>query len=346
MAIEFSKNALQLNDNSPQIYALLADSYCCTNNYDKAQEIYENCDLKQFDNEKLYASWGENAFHYKDYEKSIYAYNKALKINPDSIIAKDGLASNYISTNKFDEAKKVLTEISDKVKDKNKLYIKLAHVENALNNYSEAIKYIIMAIKENADNVKLYYDLGLLYEKTGELDKAKTSYTKMLEYFKDNYDACYRYAKLSYKDNPKDALRKIRTAYNADKNNYEYIKLYSEILAVNEMYKGALEVVDAGLEIYKNDFELIYLKIRLLLNINKYNNAIDLLYGLPQERKDNENFDYLLLWAYIIRANDTNEQSFINEMNDFSYYLSQKYGKNHDFMVKLKSLEDKYKQKD
>ena len=87
----------------------------------------------------------------------------------------------------------------------------------------------------------------------------------------------------------------------------------------------------------------IYWKI--LLNINKYDEAIAILYELPQDKKDNEDFDYMLLWAYILRAEDTKDQSSINEMNDFSYYLSQKYGKNPDFMVKLKSLEDKYKQK-
>ena len=346
MSVEFAQNALQNNNTNPKIYALLADSYCCMNNYEKAMEIYKEGDKKQFDSENFYLSFGERALRFKDYENSLYAYNKALKINPDSTWAKNGLATNYLNLNKLEEAKSLLLEILDKTDNNIPFYIKLASAENSLKNYKSAIEYILLAIKGNVKNTELYYDLGILYEKINESDKAKDAYAKMLEYHKDNMESCYRYAKLSLKDNPKDALRKIRTAYNSDKKNYDYMKLYVQVLLVNGMYKSAQDVIEKGLNDYSNNTDLIYLKIRILLNINKYNESIELLYGLPQDKKENEDFDYLLLWAYILRALGTNDNNDINEKNDFSYYLSQKYGKNPDFMVKLKTLEDKYKQKD
>ena len=133
--------------------------------------------------------------------------------------------------------------------------------------------------------------------------------------------------------------------YNSNKENQDYVKLYVRLLIKNEQYKSAIDIIENSVkEDNNNDFA--YLKTEALLNVKKYDEAINILYNLPQEKKDNEEFDYMLLWAYILRAQKTKEQNHINEMNDFSYYLSQKYGKNNNFMVKLKMLEEKYKHED
>ena len=125
----------------------------------------------------------------------------------------------------------------------------------------------------------------------------------------------------------------------ADGDTTQEITIPATITYKNEQYKSAIDVINK----VENDISFLYLKVNAYLNVKKYNEAIGILYGLPQDKKDNEEFDYLLLWAYILRAKETKTQNDINEMNDFSYYLSQKYGKNEEFVLKLKELENKYK---
>ena len=112
-----------------------------------------------------------------------------------------------------------------------------------------------------------------------------------------------------------------------------------------ESYEDILETIDVINKFYKDtiyDLKMFYLKIEALLKLNNFEEVIKSLYNLSQEKKDNEDFDYYLLWAYKERAKKTNFQNDVNEMNDFAYYLSQKYSQNDNFMIKLKELKEKH----
>lgn len=344
LAIEFAKCAMEVCTDKAQLYDFLADSYCSLDNYEKALEIYEMADKKEFKDEKLYLNWGKNAFVNKDFVSSIRAYKIALKINSASIDAKLGVAANEIVKNELSNARVLLNEVLEFVPQNTVALLNLYEIEKIEKNYNLAINYLYEAIKCDVSNVKYYFDLGLLYECVEDFEKAKQSYAKVFEYNPENIEVYYRYACLIIEENPKEALRKIRVAYNKDKENLSYIKFYAKALCANEQYQNALDVIEKALYSVEDKTELFYIKVLTLLNVKKFNDAIDILYGLPQDKKDNEEFDYLLLWAYILRANTTKFQADINEMNDFSYYLSQKYSKNNEFVVKLKKLADKYEE--
>ena len=340
LAIEFGKLSLELKPKSPLLYCVLSDSYCCLNDYKNGLEIYKEADKNGIKSFELFINWGKNAFLNKDYENSIYAYKNLLKINPLSIEGKLGLAANYIVKDELDDAKTLLNEILENFPDNTYALINLYEVNRREKNYHEAAENLLKAIKADSQNTKFYYELGLAYEKAGENQKAIEAYKTMLEYDKENPEVYYHYANLILDENPKEALRKVRTAYSKNNDNLNYVRLYAKTLLANEQYKNAVDMAERGLLINADDTELMYLKVRALLNMKNYDESIKILYALPQEKKDNEEFDYLLLWAYIIRAKLTKNQSDINEMNDFSYYLSQKYSKNDEFMIKLKMLED------
>ena len=342
-SIDIIKNALEIKNDNPLSYGLLASCYCKIDDYDKALGIYEELEKRNLYDEKTFILWGENAYDKKDYNSSIHAYEKVLSKNPDSEQSILGLANNYLKTEKFSEAKELFLKIVDNKQYNSEVLVGLYQIEKNNKNYKQAIEYLYDAIKSDTKNISYYYELGLLCEEIGDIVKAKDAYLKMIEYRTDNYDVYYHYAKLFMDDNPKEALRKIRTAYNSDKNNLQYAKLYIRVLIKNEHYKSALEVVNEISENYEKDYEISYLKVEALLNLNRFEPSIQILYGLPQDKKDNEMFDYLLAKAYILRANSTKQKNDINEMNDFLYYLSQKYSQNDKFMVKLKKLVETFK---
>lgn len=343
LAIDYAKRGLEITKKNPLLFGILAEIYYLLQNYEKSFEIYGQIEKNGLYDEKTYLHWAKYALEQNMLDEAGRVYKSILKKNPDLYDAKLGLAKIYIKNKEYDLAKEILLNFLNSKNEDSEILLCLYEIEKFMLNYEKAIEYLTKAISLDVNNVTFYYSLGLLYEEIGDINKAKDSYKKMLEYDSKNAEVLYRYAKLYIDDDPRDALRKIRTAYNENKDNIDYAILYMKALIKNNHYKIALEVADEILSVDSENTEVIFLKVKALLQLDRYDPSINLLYALPQDKKDNENFDYLLLKAYFLRARATNYQNDINEMNDFSYYLSQKYSQNNKFMVKLNQLVETFK---
>ncbi|MEN8119878.1 MAG: tetratricopeptide repeat protein [Bacteroidota bacterium] len=69
-------------------------------------------------------------------------------------------------------------------------YYYLGLIKSEQNMFKEAIKYLNKAAKINANMPRIYYNLGLLYQKTGKKTKAEKALKETLKISPDTWIIC------------------------------------------------------------------------------------------------------------------------------------------------------------
>ena len=117
-----------------------------------------------------------------DYEKAIETYKKALKLDPKSTLVNYEIALSYFTKGDYKEA----VMYSDIVLKQNKDYLLPAYITKGssldmLGKTKESIKLFKKAIKKTDGHYLLYYNLGLNYYNTSDLDSAEKNVIKAIE---------------------------------------------------------------------------------------------------------------------------------------------------------------------
>lgn len=89
----------------------------------------------------------------------------------------------YIQTVKkrIDEIKQTIPNIKSPIKE----YTQIAHLYLEIEEYDNAVEYIIKALSIEPQNANLYYTLALIYEKKNDNMKAIESWQNVLKFSKN-----------------------------------------------------------------------------------------------------------------------------------------------------------------
>lgn len=89
----------------------------------------------------------------------------------------------YIQTikKKIDEIKQTIPNIKNPIKE----YTQIAHLYLEIEEYDNAIDYILKALSIDPQNANLYYTLALIYEKKNDKSKAIESWQNVLKFSKN-----------------------------------------------------------------------------------------------------------------------------------------------------------------
>ena len=90
------------------------------------------------------------------YEKSLIYFRRALKINPESIKTKYNIASVFIDTGRYGQAKTILNKIIEEQPNNIYAYSKLGEIFCNLDDFFKGIKYFHEAISISKNNQNLY----------------------------------------------------------------------------------------------------------------------------------------------------------------------------------------------
>ena len=126
---------------------------------------------------------------------SIEAMKNAISANKEDVLDLSGDKS-FKRSNKLKSAEKLLTEKDLKEKNnrsinfgKSKLFLKKAAAKNSLGDYSDAVKYASMSIKEDGNNLNAYLERAIANNFLGHYDKAISDATQTLEKDSGNVQA-------------------------------------------------------------------------------------------------------------------------------------------------------------
>ena len=242
---------------------------------DEAIKIYENLVKKDKDHE-VYFFLGTAHLQKKNYEKTVFYIENAIKIKPDipNYYNNIGIAlSNLNNNEKAIENYLKALELNNKFLDAN---INLAIEYKKILRFKDAIKYFNISLKISPNNYVIYNNIGNLFKTLGKTDDAINSYNKAIELNKNNPEAYNNKAEILF------LLKKFDEAIN----------MYQEVLKINpdfpyaqgKLFHCKMQICDW--QSYKEDREKIIFGIKNNLTIIEPFPLLSLLDDLKLQKRN------------------------------------------------------------
>ncbi len=297
--LEYAQRAVEEDPDNPIVYVLLAQNYLNLNKTQECLNVYENAQKKNIGDFGFYLSWGIVLTKLQDIKNAKDKINKALSIKPENSDALYRMGVCLYKEGDNENAKKYYDK-AIKSDSKNSLaYSDLGILYYDLQKYDEAISCFQRAINLSAENSHLYFYIANSHYKQNHIKRSIEYYEKTIEYYPRHIEAHINCA-VSFLDinNTKDALRKIRSAYQIDRESTKVILIYALTCLKSGLFNDAAEKTDIILKKDPENKEAKLIKAHCLINLNKVHEAINLLCSIPEEEKSSVLFVYLNYLAY------------------------------------------------
>ncbi|MGS2763873.1 tetratricopeptide repeat protein [Sinomicrobium sp. M5D2P9] len=153
--------------------------------------------------------------------------------------------------------------------------LQIARAYNAIGNYDKAMLQYENLLHEHPDMLLARNELGKLYLRTKQFEKAKTVFGELTEKDNENADNFYWLGK-SYQGiipEMQYALPNFKKAFRSDETHLKSIYEIGKYYLKHREKDSVLKYVDKGLEFYANSVELINLKALVLFNNGNHREA-------------------------------------------------------------------------
>ncbi|MCX7677641.1 MAG: tetratricopeptide repeat protein [Spirochaetes bacterium] len=183
-AIEYYRRALRFNGSDPLIYRNLAIAYRRKQDYAAAKDAIERAislDPQNTGNRVLY---GNILFEQRDYAGAKKMYQEALERDPENPSALYNLGIVLLKSGDKVSGMEYLKKAgeADKIgKVAHMSYSKLGVLYSSMMDYNSAEKYLKMAIAVNPTDPIDRYNMGLVYLKKNDKEKALAEFLKAQE---------------------------------------------------------------------------------------------------------------------------------------------------------------------
>lgn len=307
--LEYGQRALNEDRANPSIYILLAQNYINLNKNDEGLNIYEQGHKEGIDDFEFLLSWGISLLRINKIEEAKGKILQALDKKENDSNALYRLGSCYYKEENFEKAEELynLALQSNPMNASATADLGILYYERK--DFNSALPTFFKAIELSTEKAYLYFYIANCYYKTSRLKKSIEYYEKTIEYYPNHTEALINYTVcLLDMNNIKEALRKIRSAYQINRNSEKVISIYALTDLKAGIYSDAIEKADLLLEKNKENKEAKLIKANALINIKKPQEALNIL--LPMEEGDQNSpvVVYLSYLAYkiLVEENPTN----------------------------------------
>ena len=133
-------------------------------------------------NEQTWLSIGSTAEAMEDYTRALSAYDSALLHNPYSVPALSAMATMYRTLDHFDLAVECFQRVLNITPDNGEVwgamghcYLMMDELQKAYTAYHQALYHL-----PNPNEPKLWYGIGILYDRYGSLEHAEETFTSVV----------------------------------------------------------------------------------------------------------------------------------------------------------------------
>lgn len=224
--------------NTAQAYALLQ-----AGNLREAKKLLIKINKKNKADPEALMMLGYIHSQLSEHDKSIQCLLKVTHLNPRQEASFYNLGNAYKAKGDLPRAVKAFKD-AVKIKPAYGACVNLGNALESLKHYSDAIKYLKLAISINHENADAYYNLGRVLKSAGLLEECVLAYEKAIELKAD-----------------------FTAAYNNLANTY---------LSIGEIDKAA-RCYDKALQLEPDSLDVLSGKVRLLDKIKKFDEALLLI---------------------------------------------------------------------
>lgn len=217
---------------------------------------------------------GLAAFNAEDYDKAIKYYGEAAKYGYNGARSYSLLSSAYQAKKDTVGALNALKEGFEKYPSDNVVLESMIQIYMDLNKSDEAMKYLEMAIAQDATVPRYFFAQGALYEKLGDEENAIETYKKTIEVDPEFFNAYYNLGALYYNK----GVKQIEVAKEVPANDN---KKYEEELAKADIwFERALPYMEKCNELQPNEtmtlesLKNLYYRLK---QMDKYNAVLEQL---------------------------------------------------------------------
>lgn len=299
--MEYAQKALDDEPDNPAVYVLLAHTYVTLDRKDEVLDIFRKGEEHNIDDFEFFLSEGIVYTKYNEIQNAKKAVEKALLLHPEDTNALYRMGVCYRKEGDIEKAVEYYNRAI--ISDPNNAYAlgDLGVIKYENGNYNAAIQNFFEAINITSEKNYLYFYIANSYYKMGRHKKSLEFYEKTLEYYPAHTEAMINCTLcLLDMNNTKEALRKIRSAYQIDRNSEKIILIYALTDFKCGIYSDAIEKTDIILSKNPNHQGAKLIKVQTLINLKKPQEAVEILNSLETEVKNSDLFIFLSYLSYKI----------------------------------------------
>lgn len=334
-AITIFEKLLNLNNNSEEILSNLANEYQKIDNYSKSADMLERLLLLNKYNEINWYSYIITCEISKNSNRSLSFVKNYIKSKPYDYEAWFYLGIIYQRMdNHLDAIESFDYSICIK-EDYITAYINKAESLSELGYYQKAIDCCKQTFKYEYPDAILYFDIGELYEKMDNLNKAKSYFYKCIRKDEHFAEAWYTLALiLDLQGLTLEASYHIKKAIDINSSNIDYLFTYAQINEKIGFIKEAEIAYRKVLELDELDSESWLNYSHLLHKNESTTEAIEVLKKGVKLNPKNAELSYRLS-AYLFQSGSENQALSI-----FEKALSIDYDLHEEFFQYFPSIKD------
>ncbi|MEM6722138.1 MAG: tetratricopeptide repeat protein [Bacteroidota bacterium] len=318
----------------------------------KAKTLFTNL-LKEYPNDfEVKLNYGESLLWNQEFNLAKAYYQKLVTEDAQSFPALLGFANTLSNLKEYQEALNYVNkalEVSpgnpNALTSKKYIYLGHAYQKQQLQQYAAAETLLKECLSLFANDKDALLNLANLYLIMGEFDKAKTTYTTLLDNpstYEDTLSALNGLALVQHlKGKEKKALETSQNAYN-DLNetvsatvNQQTTERYIQALIWNKKYKQAQTLIDEIITVEPNENWI--LALRATLNVYKSNFKQSLADYNQILANDSTSFDGNLGKANVLKALGRYDDAYAAAEKTLRFYNNQKDATNF-----IKELDTKF----
>ena len=300
--------------------------------YKVAENILLNLYIQKPDEINVLLSLADLYLQTNQIDKAQNFYNNVLVLSPNNIYALEGLEAVCMKKQDFNNALKY----SDKIislgfKDINRkliqkfYYLKTANFYLNRNNIDKAYEYAQKLQQIDKNDPLVFTLLGDIYFKQNNYKFAYKYYAKAYSFNSDNFSITLKFLYTLLNLNLYDQIKIILSKIDINKLTSEqkkklkdfYITLYakySSYLLNNGDYYKAIKVVNKGLMMDPNNFELLSNKAWICMKLKNYTCA-NQYFSKALLFKDDDMLKYGLALSYINLGNKQKARSILDSIH-------------------------------
>lgn len=224
------------------------------------QEILENPESPN--------GYYKRAYYFKneyEFEKAIADINRAIKLTPDvaalTYLKADILFNQAAYTQNpalYEQSEIYLLETIKLDSTLTEAWVLEGRINMGKPNFEKAMSNFDAALRQDKFHAPAYFYKGMVFELTGERDKAKSSYQTAIETDGNYYDALHHMANMLASDLDEKALVYYDAALDIQPESYEAMRNKGLMLIKMEKYQDARNMFNAILSVDPNNEECYF----------------------------------------------------------------------------------------